>query len=99
MSLRVFWDSIYELCQESVHREGVDPNSMEGVRDLNHIGVVKQSNKRMSFLHKASKFTNNSNDLKKIYILQVRSKLEQSAMLWHFGLTQKNRNQLERVQK
>ena len=23
----------------SVHREGVDPNSMEGVRDLNHIGV------------------------------------------------------------
>ena len=39
MSLCVFWDSIYELCQESVHREGVDPNSMEGVRDLNHIGV------------------------------------------------------------
>ena len=49
--------------------------------------IVKQSNKRMSFLHKASKFTNNSNDLKKIYMLQVRSKLEQSAMLWHFGLT------------
>ena len=61
--------------------------------------IVKQSDKRMSFLHKASKFTNNSNDLKKIYMLQVRSKLEQSAMLWHFGLTQKNRNQLERVQK
>ena len=61
--------------------------------------IVKQSNKRMSFLHKASKFTNNYNDLKKIYMLQVRSKLEQSAMLWHFGLTQKNRNQLERVQK
>ena len=49
--------------------------------------IVKQSNKRMSFLHKASKFTNNYNDLKKIYMLQVRSKLEQSAMLWHFGLT------------
>ena len=53
----------------------------------------------MSFLHKASKFTSNSDDLKKIYMLQVRSKLEQSAMLWHFGLTQKNRHQLERVQK
>ena len=61
--------------------------------------IVKQSNKRMSFLHKASKFTNNSNDLKKIYMLQVRSKLEQSAVLWHFGLTKKNRNDLERVQK
>ena len=51
--------------------------------------IVKQSNKRMSFLHKASKFTNNSNDLKKIYVLQVRSKLEQSAVLWHFSLTHK----------
>ena len=39
VSLHVFWDSIYELCQESVHREGVDPNSMEGVRDLDHISV------------------------------------------------------------
>ena len=40
VSLRVFWDSIYKLCQESVHREGFDPNSMEGVRDLNHISVA-----------------------------------------------------------
>ena len=40
-TLRVFWDSIYELCQVSVHREGVDPNSsMEGVCDLYHISVV-----------------------------------------------------------
>ena len=53
----------------------------------------------MSFLHKASKFTSNVNDLKRIYMLQVRSKLEQSAVLWHFGLSQKNRNDLERVQK
>ena len=41
MSLRLLWDSIYELCQVSVHREGVDPNSMEGVRDLDHISVVE----------------------------------------------------------
>ena len=32
-------------------------------------------------------------------MMQVRSKLEQSAVLWHFGLSQKNRNDLERVQK
>ena len=32
-------------------------------------------------------------------MLQVRSKLEQSAVLWHFGLSQKNRRDLERVQK
>ena len=32
-------------------------------------------------------------------MLWVRSKLEQSAVLWHFGLSGKNRNSLERVQK
>ena len=32
-------------------------------------------------------------------MLQVRSKLEQSAVLWHFGLSGRNRNSLERVQK
>ena len=53
----------------------------------------------MSFLHKAAKFTSHSSDLKKIYILQVRSKLEQSAVLWHYGLTEKNKIDLERVQK
>ena len=40
--LHVFWDSIYRLCQVSVHREGVNPNSMEGVLDLSdHISVGK----------------------------------------------------------
>ena len=53
----------------------------------------------MSFLHKSSKFATNRHDLKKIYILQIRSKLEQSAVLWHSSLTQKCRNKLERVQK
>ena len=50
-------------------------------------------------MHKASKFTNNIRDLKQIYMLQIRSKLDQSAVVWHSSLTQKNRNDLERVQK
>ena len=38
--LHVFWDSIYGLCQVSVHREGVNPSSMEGFLDLSdHISV------------------------------------------------------------
>ena len=61
--------------------------------------IVKSSNKRMQFLHRAAKFTNNVKDLKLIYMLQIRSKLEQSAVVWHSGLTQKNRMDLERVQK
>ena len=67
--------------------------------DKNTQSIVKESNKRMIFLHKAAQFTNNLNDLKRIYIMQVRSKLEQSAVLWHFGLSDKNRTKLERVQK
>ena len=61
--------------------------------------IVKDSNKRMQFLHRAAKFTNNISDLKKIYMLQVRSKLEQSAVVWHSSLTRRNVNDLERVQK
>ena len=61
--------------------------------------IVKSSNKRMQFLHRAAKFTNNIRDLKMIYMLQIRSKLEQSAVVWHSGLTEKNKRDLERVQK
>ena len=61
--------------------------------------IVKESNKRMVFLHKSSKFTSNKSDLKKIYIQQIRSKLEQSAVVWHSSLTQRCKQKLERVQK
>ena len=50
-------------------------------------------------MHKAKKFTNNVEDLKKIYMLQVRSKLEQSAVVWHSSLTKRDSKDLERVQK
>ena len=41
----------------------------------------------------------NIRDLKQIYMLQIRSKLDQSAVLLHSSLTQNNRDDLERVQK
>ena len=61
--------------------------------------IVKETNKRMQLLHKASKFTNNIRDLKQIYMLQIRSKLDQSAVVWHSSLSQGNRVDHERVQK
>ena len=67
--------------------------------NMNTDCIVKEANKRMSFLHKSSKFTTNKQDLKRIYISQVRSKLEQSAVVWHSSLTQKCKRKLERVQK
>ena len=53
----------------------------------------------MQLLHRAAKFTNNTRDLKMIYMLQIRSKIEQSAVVWHSSLTKKNKRDLERVQK
>ena len=61
--------------------------------------IVKETNKRMRILHKAVKFTNNYKDLKQIYMLQIRSKLDQSAVVWHSSLSKRNRSDLERVQK
>ena len=46
--------------------------------------IVKETNRRMQLLHKASKFTNNTKDLKQIYMLQIRSKLDQSAVVFFF---------------
>ena len=61
--------------------------------------IVRDGHMRMQFLHKSPKFTNNVKDLKQIYISQVRTKLEQSALVWHNGLTKRNENDIERIQK
>ena len=61
--------------------------------------LVREGNIRIQFLHKASKFTSNVRDLKQIYNSQIRTKLEQSAVVWHSSLTKKNASDLERVQK
>ena len=50
-------------------------------------------------LRAASKFTSNKFVLKQIYYSRIRCKLEQSAAVWSSSLTQRNMNDLERVQK
>ena len=53
----------------------------------------------MQLLNTAANFTSNVQDLKSIYLIYVRSILEQSAVVWHSSLTSQNRRDLERVQK
>ena len=67
--------------------------------DKNVDYLVKDANKRMLMLHAASKFTNDKHVLKQIYFPRIRCKLDQSAVVWNSSLTQKNVNDLERVQK
>ena len=61
--------------------------------------IIKKANARMQLLRILSTFNASWNDLKTIYVSFIRSLLEQSCTIWHSGLTNDNRNDLERVQK
>ena len=61
--------------------------------------IVKRANSRMLLLRKLSEFVAPKDDLKTIYGSYIRSILEQSAVVWHFRLTEENKQDLERVQK
>ena len=61
--------------------------------------IVKKSFQRMIILQKLSKFKVDSSDLVTIYILYIRSMLEQSCVVWHFDITEEEISDLERVQK
>ena len=61
--------------------------------------LVRKSFMRMQILHKLSSFSVSQNDLKEIYILYIRSILEQNCQVWHFSLSEEDKISLERVQK
>ena len=65
--------------------------------DLNTSEIVKKANARMELLRRVAEFNVPTEDLTNIYILFVRSILEQSATVWHSSLSQENSNDLERV--
>ena len=67
--------------------------------DINTKNIVAKANARMQLLRKVAEFGASHEDLKNIYILFVRSILEQSATVWHSSLSQENRQDLERVKK
>ena len=67
--------------------------------DKNTDKLVKDANKRMKMLHVAAKFVSNNQDMVYLYKTFVRSALEYSAVVWHSSLSQKNIDDLERIQK
>ena len=67
--------------------------------DLNTKEIVKKANMSMALLRKAINFGASMREMKEIYFAFVRSHLEKSATVWHSSLTEKNKNDLERVQK
>ena len=61
--------------------------------------LVRKANSRMQLLGKCVTFTKKIEELRNIYIIFIRSNLEQSCVLWHSSLTLEDSNNLERVQK
>ena len=67
--------------------------------DSNTAFLVRKSNSRMRILHKLVEFGIPIEDLVTIYVLYIRSILEQSCQVWHSSLSLENLQDLERVQK
>ena len=67
--------------------------------DSNTHYTVKRANTRMRMLHKLVEFSVPMEDLVNIFILYIRSVLEQSCQVWHSSLTFENMTDIERVQK
>ena len=67
--------------------------------DMNTKEIIRKANARMELLRKVASFCDNLEDLKNIYILFIRSILEQSATVWHSSISEENKSDLERVQK
>ena len=61
--------------------------------------LVKRAYARMIILRKLSEFNMNTNDMITIYVLFVRSILEQSSVVWSSSITQEELASLERCQK
>ena len=66
--------------------------------NLNTASIVKKANARLELLRKVSSFGTPIEDLKSVYVLFIRSLLEESATVWHSSLTQENIQDLERIQ-
>ena len=61
--------------------------------------IVKQAYKRMTILQNLFKFSVPLDDLIVIYILYIRSVVENSAVVWHSSLTNGQNLEIKRVQK
>ena len=67
--------------------------------DSNTEYIVKRAYTRMELLRKVAEFTTSVEEKREIYIMYIRSILEQSSVVWHSSLSSENAEDLERVQK
>ena len=61
--------------------------------------IIKKGYQRMIILNKLYEFDVPISDIVNIYILYLRSVLEQSCVVWNSSITENEKNDIERVQK
>ena len=61
--------------------------------------ITRNAFKRMTILHKLGKFSLPVEDLVNIYVLYIRSVLEQSSVVWNSSITKGEQLDIERVQR
>ena len=67
--------------------------------DKNTDKIVKKAYIKMEILRKMAGFGAPMGDLENIFLTFIRSHCEQSSNVWHSGLTDLNKSDLERIQK
>ena len=90
-------DNKLEVVQKTKLLGVVITNDLKWNENTNFI--VKRANIRLELLRKVSSFGTSIEEMKNIYVLYIRSVLEQSCVVWHSRLTEENSHDLERVQK
>ena len=90
-------DEIMETVEETKLLGTIITNDLKWDKNTSHI--VKKAYARMEILRRLLQFNAPQADLLHIYVVYIRSLLEQSSNVWHSGLSLQNKNDLERVQK
>ena len=90
-------DEVLEIVKETKLLGVIITDDLKWDRNTEYL--VKKAYMRMEILRKTAEFTNNIQEKRTIYILYIRSILEQSCVVWHSSLTVENSEDLERVQK
>ena len=90
-------DQIIETLEKTKLLGTVITDDLKWEENTKHL--IKRANARMELLRRVSAFSPSDEDMKTIYILFIRSLLEQSATVWHSSLTEQDSAELERVQK
>ena len=98
LSTRIYLEGeLLEIVSETMLLGCVITSDLKFHRNTEH--MVKKAYARMSLLHKLFTFKVSTDDLVNIYILYIRSLVEQNVAVWSSTITQEEIEDIERVQK